>query len=134
MFLGQRIERLSQLRGGQRLESFDLGRLQARLRVGGGLGQLPVFDRVGGGPLGGALRFAVAGDEGVGEDPLEPCLDDCSGLVLVELLVGLQVGLLDQVLGVGSVARHAERRPEELVHEGHGLVHEASLELGVILG
>ena len=52
MFLGERIEGLAQLRGGQRLECFYFGGFEARLRVGGGVGQLPVFDGVARGALG----------------------------------------------------------------------------------
>ena len=103
MFLRERIEGLAQLRGGQRFESFDFGGLEAGLRVGGGVGQLPVLDGVAGGTLGRALRLAVAGDVGVGEDPVEPGLDVGAGLVLVELLVGLEVGLLNQILRVARL-------------------------------
>ena len=41
--------------------------------------------------------------------------------------VGLEVGLLDQVLGVGPVARHAERRRVQARHELHGDVGEGRL-------
>ena len=102
MSLRERIEGLAQLRGGQRLEGFDFGGLEAGLRVGGGVGQLPVLDGVGGGALGRTLGLAVAGDVGVRENPVQPGFDVGAGLVLVEFLVGLEVGLLDQVLRVAS--------------------------------
>ena len=133
MFLRKRIEGIAQLDRRERFEGLDLGGLEADLRVRGGLGQLPVLDGVTGGPLGRALGLAVAGDIGVGEDPVQPGLDVGAGLVLVKLLVGLEIGLLDQVLRVGSVAGHAQRRSEKLIHEGHRFVHEARLEHRVVL-
>ena len=120
------------MRGGQRLEGLDFRGFEADLRVGGGVGQLPVLDGVAGSALGRTLLLAVAGDVRVGEDPVQPGLDVGAGLVLVELLVGLEVRLLDEVLRVGTVAGQAQCRAEELVHEGHRFVHEARLELGSI--
>ena len=100
--------------------------------MGGRVGELPVLDGVAGGALGRTLFLAVTGDVGVRQDSIQPGFDVGAGLVLVELLVGLEVRLLDQVLRVGSVAGHAQGRAEELVHEGHRFVHEARLERRVV--
>ncbi len=66
--------------------------------MGGCVGELPVLDGVAGGALGRALCLAVAGDVGVGEDPVEPGLDVGAGLILVELnimqsILKIQIGL-----------------------------------------
>jgi hypothetical protein len=52
----------------------------------------------------------------------------------VEGRVGLGEGLLEEVLGVGRVARRAHRRGVQLVEQGQGLALEPGLSLGRGLG
>jgi hypothetical protein len=83
-----------------------------------GAGELPVLDILAVGLLGLALLLAVVVDERVGQDPVQPGLEIRTLRELVEGGEGLDVGLLDEVLGVGGVARHAHRGGIELVEEG----------------
>ena len=66
-------------------------------------------------------RFAspVGVDERVGQDPVQPGLEVGPLLERPERPVGLQVGLLHQVLGVGGVARHAQGRAVQRAHVLH---------------
>ena len=63
------------------------------------------------------LPAAVRVDVGVRQDPVEPGLEIRSLLELVERRKRLEVGLLDQVLRVLRVARHAQRAAIELVEQ-----------------
>ncbi len=67
------------------------------------------------------LLLAVVVDERVLEDLEEPGLQVGAFLELVVVLVGLEVGLLDQVLGVLGAARHAVGRVVERIQIGHHL-------------
>src|SRR5688500_4047596 len=60
------------------------------------------------GLLGAALLGPVGVDERVREYPVEPGLEVRPLLETTKPAVGLQVGLLDEILGVGGVARHAQ--------------------------
>ena len=127
--LGQLLQRPLHLGVGQVLQRRGLGRLQAHRRVRLGPRQLVVLDLGGVGLQRLALPLAVGVDVGVGEDAVHPRLEVGAGLVLVERGVRLGVGLLEQVLGVGRVARGAHRGGVELVEQGQGLALEAGLAL-----
>ena len=99
-----------------------------------GAGELVVLDLGGVGLQRLALPLAVGVDVGVGEDAVHPRLEVGAGLVLVERGVRLGVGLLEQVLGVGRVARGAHRGGVELVEQGQCLALETGLALGGRLG
>ncbi len=109
----------------QPVQRLHLGRAQALRGVLAGLRDLPVGDLLGGRLLGLALPLAVAVDVGVGEDPVEPGLQVGAGPERAERGVGLEEGLLHQVLGVGRVAGHPQRGPVELVDQRHRVPLEA---------
>src|SRR5215470_6527199 len=77
--------------------------------------ELPVLYLLRPRPLRFTLPLAVGVDEGVGEDPEQPCLQVRAGLELVERGVGLGEGLLDQVFGVRRVAGHPHPGRVELI-------------------
>jgi len=90
-----------------------------------GAGQLVVHDLGRIGLQGLTLLLAVGVDVGVRQNPVEPSLEVGAGLVLVEGRERLGEGLLDEILGVGRVARRAQCSAVELVQEGHCLDLEA---------
>ena len=65
------------------------------------------------------LPLAVVVDECVLEDLEEPGLEIGPFLELVVVAVGLEVGLLNQILGVLGVAGHPVRSVVQRVHERH---------------
>ena len=71
-----------------------------------------------GGRTGLALAFPVAGDEGVGEDAVQPGLQVRARLELPERGVRPGERFLDQILGVCPVAGHAQRRGIQLRQVG----------------
>ena len=103
------------------VQRLGLGRTQALGGVRLGTGQLVVLDFGCIGLQGLALLFAIGVDVGVRQDPVEPGLEISAGLVLVEGCERLGERLLDEVLGVGRVARRPKRCAVELVQERHRL-------------
>ena len=98
------------------------------LRVGGLIGAVPPNDPLEGvldlGEVDAAgleLALAVVVDEGVLEDLEEPGLQVGAFLELVVVLVGLEEGLLDEILRVLRGSRHAIGRVVERVDERHHL-------------
>ncbi len=91
-----------------------------------GPGELPVLDRVGVGLERLALLLAVAVDERVGQDPVQPGLEVGALGELVEGGERLDERLLDEILGVGRVAGHPHRRRVELIEEGQRVALEPS--------
>ena len=123
--LGQLLQGLLDVAVRQPVQRLGLGRAQPAGGVRLGLGELPVGDLVGGRLHRLALPLPVGVDVRVGEDPVQPGLEVRALLELVEGGVRLQVRLLDQVLGVGRVARHPHRGRVELVEERHRVPLEA---------
>ena len=123
------LERLLHLVVGEEVEKLLLG------RHAGGCGlhrtetlvQVQVLDVAEIGLLRASLLGPVLVDVGVGEDPEQPCPQVGALLERVEAPETPQVGLLDEVLGVGLIARHAQRRGVELGCVFHGLVGEVVL-------
>ena len=115
--LGQRLQRRLDLGVGQRLQRLDLGRPQPGRGVLGVGRQLPVGDLVGRVLRGLALLLAVAVDVGVGQDPVQPRLEVGALAERAEAGVRLDHGLLQQVLGVGRIPRHAQRTAVQLVEQ-----------------
>ena len=103
---------------GQPVERLGLGRAQPGRGVRLGPCELPVLDVLGGALLRLALLLAVGVDERVGEDAVQPGLEVRALGELVEGRERLHEGLLDEVLGVGRVAGHPQRRGVQLVEEG----------------
>jgi hypothetical protein len=68
--------------------------------------------------------LAVAVDERVRQDAVQPGLEVGAGPELVEGRVRLGRGLLHEVFGVGRVARHAEGSRVQLSEEGHHITLE----------
>src|SRR5690606_8839972 len=98
-----------------------------------GRGELPVLDLVGDLLAGLALLLAVAVDERVGEDPVEPGTQIGARPELVEVGERLGESLLHEVLGVGRVPGHPQGRRVELVRVGpDGLDEVGSLRGGGI--
>ncbi len=108
-----------------------LGRAQPGRHVRLGAGELPVLDLLGRAALGFTLLLAVRVDEGVGQNAVQPRLEVGALAELVEGRVRLGVGLLDQVLRVGGVARHAQRRGVHLVQKGQSIPFEARVPFGL---
>src|SRR5262249_38714063 len=104
-------------------------RLQPGRGVRGRPGELPVLHLLSPGPLRLTLPLAVGVDEGVGEDPEQPCLQVRAGLELLERGVGLGEGLLYQVFGVRRVSGHPHTGCVDLiqVRQRHALESLASL-------
>jgi hypothetical protein len=73
------------------------------------------------------LPSPVAVDVGVGEDSIKPDPQVGAGPERAERQVGLEVGLLDQVLGVRPVSRHTQGGAVELVQQWHRVPLEAGL-------
>ena len=78
-------------------------------------------DLVGAADLRLPLLLAVAVDVGVGQDPVQPGAQVRALGERPERRVGLEEGLLDQVLGIRRVARHPERGGVQLVQQRHRL-------------
>ena len=74
-----------------------------------------------------ALLGSVGVDERVREDAEEPRLEVRALFEAAERAVGLEVGLLHEILGVGRVAGHAQRTRVERRHELHRLLGEPRL-------
>ena len=64
------------------------------------------------------LTRSVSVVEGVGQDAREPCSRVGANLVPVDIAKRLEHGLLDQILGLGAVARHPNGHRVERVHVG----------------
>ena len=93
--------------------------------------QLPVGDLLGR-ILGGlALVRAVAGDLGVGQDPVQPRLEVRAFPERAEARIGFHHGFLQQVFGVGRVAGHPQGAAVELVEQRKRVALEARGQLGV---
>jgi hypothetical protein len=69
----------------------------------------------------------IAVDERVGEDPIQPGAEVGSGLERVIPAVRLEERLLEDVFGIGRVARHPQRSRVELREELHDIVFERGL-------
>ena len=89
--------------------------------------EVEVLDLVEVGLVGPALLGPVRVDVGVREDPVEPGLEVRALLEAAEAAVGLEVGLLHEVLGVGRVARHAQGAGVQRAHVLHREVGELRL-------
>ncbi len=74
-----------------------------------------------------ALLGAIRVDERVREDAEEPGLEVRSLFEAIERAIGLEVGLLHEILGVGRVAGHAQRTRVERRHVLHRLLREPRL-------
>jgi hypothetical protein len=122
---GQLLQGVLDVGVGQPLERLALRRLQARGGVLGRPGELPVLNVLGAGPLRLTLPLAVGVDERVGQDPEQPRLEVGARLELVEGRIRLGERLLNQVLRVGRVARHAHGRGVQLVEVGQHVLLEA---------
>src|SRR6185437_16251231 len=92
-FFRQRLQSLLDVRIRQAFERFGLGGFEARRRVRGGTGKLPVLDLLGAGSLRLTLPFAIGVDERVGQDSEQPGLEVRAVLILMERTVGLREGL-----------------------------------------
>ena len=97
--------------------------------MGLGVRELPVFDLLGRRLLRLTLSLAVVVDERVGEDAVEPRLEGGAFLELMEGRKSLDERLLDEVLSVGRLARHPERRRVQLVEKWQRVAFEASAAL-----
>ena len=89
--------------------------------------EVELLDVVELGLLRAALARPVGVDERVREDAVEPRLEVRARLEAAVAAVGLQVGLLHQVLGVRGVARHPERGGVQRAHELDGVIRERLL-------
>ena len=89
--------------------------------------EVEVFDLVEFRLLGPTTLRAIGVDEGVGQDLVEPSLEVRAFLESSVGAVGLQVGLLDEILSVGRVVREPHRRGVERRHELHRFVGKAGL-------
>src|SRR4051812_26062193 len=100
------------------VERFHLGGAKTGRGVRLGLRELPVLDVLAHTGLTRlTLLLAIRVDERVCQDPVEPSLEVGAFLELVEGGEGFDERLLDEILGVGGVARHAQRSRVELVEE-----------------
>ena len=88
--------------------------------------QVEVLDVLHVGLLGPSLGGAVAVDERVGEDLVEPRPEVGAVLVAVEGAVRLQERLLHEVLGVGGVPGHAQGGGVQRLHVRHGELGEST--------
>ena len=70
---------------------------------------------------------SIGVDEGVREDPIQPGPEIRPLLEPPEAPIRLQVGLLDEILGIGGIPAHAQRRGVERRHELHRLLGELCL-------
>ena len=106
-----------------------------RCRRGGGLraAELPVLEFVDRALVGLALLLAVAVDERVRQDAVQPGLQVGALLELPERGVRLDEGLLHQVRGIRRVPRHAHRGRVQLVHERQRLLLEQGSDIRLIL-
>ncbi len=86
--------------------------------------EVEILDVLDVGLLGAALGGAIAVYEGVGEDPVQPCLQVGAFLEGAEGAVGLQKRLLHEVFGIGRVPGHAKRSRVQRRHVLHCLVGE----------
>ena len=109
--LRQRLERLLHHLVGDAVEHLGLGRAvrRHRLEPAEPAVEEEVLAVVEVDLVGPALLRPVRVDEGVREDLVEPGLEVGALLEPAEAAVGAQVRLLHEVLGVGRVARHAQR-------------------------
>ena len=89
--------------------------------------QVQVLDVFDVGDLGPPLGRPVRVDVGVGQDPVQPRPKVGALGEAAEAPVGTQIGLLDQVLGVGRVAGHPERGAVQRRHVLHGELGEPGL-------
>jgi asparagine synthase (glutamine-hydrolysing) len=117
----------------QRAQQVGVGHVVERLGLGGGDrraepvgGHLPLLQVAAERLLRLAAPLAVDVDERRGEDAVEPGTQVGAGTELVEGGVRLGRRLLNQVLGVGRVARHPQRRRVKLAE----LRHDVALEPG----
>ena len=119
--LGQGLERLLHHLVGDALEHLGLGGAPGldRLEPAEAAEQEEVLAVVEVDLVGPALLRPVRVDEGVGEDLVEPGLEVGALLEPAEAAVGAQVRLLHEVLGVGRVARHAQRGRVQRGHVRH---------------
>ena len=110
--LGQRLQRLLHHLVGDALEHLGLGGAIGghRLEPAETAVQEEVLAVVEIDLVGATLLRPVRVDERVGEDLVEPGLEVGALLEPTEPAVGAQIRLLHEVLGVGGVARHAQRR------------------------
>src|SRR5690606_32672801 len=92
----------------QPVEDFGLRRPRPGGRVRVGRRQLPVLDLVGDFLARLPLLLAVAVDEGVGENPVEPGAQVRARTELVEVSGRLGAGLLSQVFGLRRIPRHPQ--------------------------
>ena len=126
---GQGLDRLLDVALGEVLQHLLLGAAPGahRLEAAEAAVEVQVLDVVELGLLGAALAGPVGVDERVGQDPVQPGLEVGALLEGPERPVRLEVGLLDQVLGVGGVARHAQGRAVERAHVLHRQIGELGL-------
>ena len=127
--VGQRLDGRLDVGVGEPLEGLVLG---APAQPGGLLAgqvavEVQVLDVLHVGDLGTPLLRPVGVDVRVGEDPVEPGLQVGAQLEAGEGPVGLQVGLLHQVLGVRRVAGHPEGGRVERGHVLHREIGEHRL-------
>ena len=74
--------------------------------------------------MGAPRLFAVPVDVRIGEDPVQPGLEVGSDLEGVVPAERLEQGLLEHILGVGGITRHAQRSRIQLRRVLHDIVLE----------
>ena len=120
------VERLLDVVIGDQVEQLVLGRTARRrgLDRSDPAVQVEILDVGEVGLLGPALAGPVEVDVRVGEDAEQPGPQVGAGGEIGVAAVAAQVGLLDEVGGVGLVARHPQRRGIQLRGELHGVALE----------